>query len=130
MLARGRRAAVGSSGSAGRAGSAGSAGASATGGTVGNDAGQTDAGNVDAGACGTLGATCDMNCPGNFECMQGVCIPANRAMCGGIVAMDCPQGFPICMMCSGCEAGPCFRESEIACLCRGTGRTVFRCTNR
>ena len=124
----------GSSGSAGSSGAAGSpggsAGSSGRGGAAGRDAGQNDAGNPDAGACGALGAGCDVSCAQGFECMQGVCIPQNRARCGGIVAMDCPESFPICMMCNGCEGGPCFRESEIACLCRGVGRTVFRCDNR
>ena len=124
------RGGAGAGGSGGAAGSAGSAGASATGGTAGNDAGRTDAGDPDAGSCGTLGAACDVDCPGNFECLQGVCIPNGRANCGGIVAMDCPETFPVCMMCSGCEGGPCFLETEIACLCRGIGRTVFRCGDR
>jgi hypothetical protein len=77
-----------------------------------------------------LGAACDVDCPLNYECLHGVCIPPNRATCGGIVGMECPQGFPVCMTCNGCDFGPCFRENEIACLCRGAGRTVFRCDNR
>jgi hypothetical protein len=114
----------------GPGGSAGTAGASATGGTAGDDGGQTDAGNADAAGCGALGAACDIACPQNLECLQGVCIPQNRASCGGIAGAECPQNFPICMTCNGCDFGPCFRESEIACVCRGVGRTVFTCGNR
>jgi hypothetical protein len=129
--AGGSAGARGSAGANGTAGSgAGTGATSGTGGAAGSDGGRTDAGNADAAACGGLGAGCDVSCQPNFECERGVCIPNGRPTCGGFAGMECPQGFPVCMYCNGCDFGPCFRENEIACLCRGVGQTVFRCSDR
>ena len=113
----------GSSNAGGAAGSSGSAGEGGEGNSGGSGGSAGEGGGT---GCGELGEECSGVCSGGFECLEGVCIPSGRPICGGFAGAECPEGTPLCMYCASCDYGPCFRTDERACLCRtGAARAGF-----
>ena len=79
----------------------------------------------------TLGTLCREGCPGDYACIDGVCLPSpTRAECGGVAGARCTtRTFPNCTYYAGADHGPCLSEHERACACSAlTDR--FDCSTR